>query len=738
MATNALIAGGRQASTRLCFIATIFTGSFLLFLVQPMIARMALPRLGGAPAVWNSAMLVYQALLLAGYAYSHWLGRLAPRRQAMVHLALFALAAVMLPIGLVDTSPPADANILLWVPWFLAVSIGPLFLVVSAQAPLMQRWFTLSGGGDPYPLYAASNLGSFCGLIVYPLVVEPLFSLATQSLVWSTGYGCLALLVAWSAFRLPAASAQPSAQAGPRVERRTLVTWVLLATIPSGLMLSTTLHITTDIMAMPLLWVLPLGLYLLSFSVAFANDRRLATWITRLSPIMLLIAACGVFSDVPVSATLLAVAALLGLFFVSVAIHGALYDRRPDPSQLTAFYLAMSVGGVLGGLFCALIAPMIFDWTYEHPILVVAAAFVLGSTNPFLAGYWQNGGSPRLVRWSIPLLLLVSLIGQGAFGSPDSRFLALVASLALIVVALLALGNRLVFAAATGALMLSMGGWDKIALSAAPDRMTRSFFGIYSVRTGPDDTRILVHGTTIHGIQRRGSPEAERSATSYYAPKSGAGLALAAVPALFGDHARVDVVGLGAGTLACYSRPGQQWLYYEIDPVVVQMARNPQQFTFLSRCLPDGKFAVGDARLVLERSASNATDVLIVDAFSSDSVPMHLLTKEAFQTYRRHLSPNGLLLVHISNRYLDLRPVIAANIRDGWNARARYFAPSPAETKLWQSGSLWIALSPSPSTLARLEQASGGEKWTSLRPRPGFHQWTDDYASILPIIKWGK
>jgi spermidine synthase len=210
------------------------------------------------------------------------------------------------------------------------------------------------------------------------------------------------------------------------------------------------------------------------------------------------------------------------------------------------------------------------------------------------------------------------------------------------------------------------------------------------------------------------------------------------VPALFGDHARVDVVGLGAGTLACYSRPGQQWLYYEIDPVVVQMARNPQQFTFLSRCLPDGKFAVGDARLVLERSASNATDVLIVDAFSSDSVPMHLLTKEAFQTYRRHLSPNGLLLVHISNRYLDLRPVIAANIRDGWNARARYFAPSPAETKLWQSGSLWIALSPSPSTLARLEQASGGEKWTSLRPRPGFHQWTDDYASILPIIKWGK
>src|SRR4051794_3320569 len=507
MASTALIAGRRQASTRLSFIATIFTGSFLLFLVQPMIARIALPRLGGAPAVWNSAMLVYQALLLAGYAYSHWLGRFAPRRQAMVHLALFAVAAAMLPIGLVDTTPPADANVFLWVPWFLALSIGPLFVVVSAQAPLMQRWFTLSDGDDPYPLYAASNLGSFCGLIVYPLLVEPLLSLATQSLVWSLGYGCLALLVAWCALRLPASSASAAVPKASRVAPRTLAAWVLLAAIPSGLMLSTTLHITTDIMAMPLLWVLPLGLYLLSFTVAFAKERRVAAWITRLSPIMLLIAACGVFSDVPVSASLLAIASLLGLFFISVAIHGALYDRRPDPSQLTTFYLAMSVGGVLGGLFCALLAPMIFDWTYEHPILMVAAAYVLGTTNPFLANFWKNGGPERLVRWSIPLLLILSLVGQGAFGLPNSRLVAMLASFVLIALALLATGNRIVLAAATGALMLSMGGWDKISLSTAPDRMTRSFFGIYSVREGASDTRILIHGTTIHGIQRRGSPE---------------------------------------------------------------------------------------------------------------------------------------------------------------------------------------------------------------------------------------
>jgi spermidine synthase len=739
MASAALIAEGRESSIRLRFVATIFTGSFLLFLVQPMIARMALPRLGGAPAVWNSAMLVYQALLLAGYAYSHWLGRLAPRRQAAVHLAAFLVAAAMLPIGLIDAAPPPNGNIFLWVPWFLVLSIGPLFLVVSAQAPLMQRWFALSGGDDPYPLYAASNLGSFSGLIFYPLVIEPLLPIAMQRMAWSVAYGCLALLVGWCALGLTASSTEATAPKLSRINRRTLGGWVLLAAIPSGLMLSTTLHITTDIVAMPLLWVLPLGLYLLSFSVAFAKDRRLARMATRLAPLALLIAACGVFSDTPVSAALIAIAALFGLFLVSVAIHSALYERRPDPAQLTTFYLAMSVGGVLGGLFCALLAPMIFDWTYEHPILVVAAAFLLGTANPFrrLQEYWGNGGSVRLVRWGIPLLLMISLIGQGAFGIPNSRFVAMLVSFLLIALALLSLGSRILFAGATAALMLSTGGWDKLALSMSPDRMTRSFFGIYAIRPG-DQTRILVHGTTIHGIQRRGSAELERSATSYYAPHSGVGLALAAAPALFGEHARIDVVGLGAGTLACYSRPGQQWLYYEIDPAVVRIARNPQQFTFLSRCLPNVPVTIGDARLSLERSAPAAADMLIVDAFSSDSVPMHLLTREAFRAYRRHLSPGGLLLVHISNRYLDLRPVVAAQAQDGWHARLRMFVPSAAERQRWEAGSIWIALSPDPHTIARLERSSGTEKWTALQPRQGFRPWTDDYGSILPIIKWGN
>ncbi|MCY7339142.1 MAG: hypothetical protein LH465_04210, partial [Sphingomonas bacterium] len=372
----------RSAATRWRFVATICAGSFLLFLIQPMIARMALPRLGGAPAVWNSAMLVYQALLLGGYAYAHWLGRFAPRRQALIHLALFAVAAAMLPIGLIAANPPPGANSFVWVPWLLLMSIGPLFLVVAAQAPLMQRWFAISGGGDPYPLYAASNLGSFSGLIAYPLLVEPFVPVAEQSLGWSAAYGALVLLVAWCAWRLPnaaAATIYPVADDAPPVAARTVWRWIFLAAIPSGLMLSTTLHLTTDIVAMPLLWVIPLGLYLLSFSVAFSENRRLAHFFTRSAPFVLLIAACGAF-DIPHALTMFfAFFTLLSLFAVSVVFHSALFECRPAPVHLTRFYLAMSVGGALGGLFCALIAPLIFNWTYEHPLLMLASALVVGA-----------------------------------------------------------------------------------------------------------------------------------------------------------------------------------------------------------------------------------------------------------------------------------------------------------------------------------------------------------------------
>ena len=721
------------------FVAAIFAGSFLLFLVQPMIARMALPRLGGAPAVWNSAMLVYQMLLLGGYAYAHFIGRLAPRTQGWLQIVFLAGASLLLPIGLVSGNLPPDSNILLWVPWLLFISIGPLFLAVSAQAPLLQRWFALTGRGDPYPLYAASNLGSFGGLIAYPLVVEPFLSVGVQSILWSFGYGFVLLATLWCVLALPTkspvASSAPQTSAPPVSD---VIFWIALAAIPSGLMLSTTLHITTDVVAMPMLWVLPLGLYLLSFSVAFMLQRRPTVWVSKLAPFALLAAAGGLWFHFSL-ATSLAVATL-NLFILSVALHGTLYDRRPSVTHLTAFYLCLAIGGALGGVFNALIAPLIFDWTYEHLIWLAAAAFALSTRSPFsrYVSMWDGDRiAVFLTRWGVPAVLLLSAVGQGFDGLPlqDGDWRAS-AAIALTTIAIVAIGNRVLFTTAIVGVMLSFGGWGKLALSAEPGAMSRSFFGVYSISPGPEDSRQLIHGTTLHGVQLLGSEERQRIPTSYYAAKSGVGLALAGASRIFGENAHIGIVGLGTGTVACYARPGQIWSFFEIDPLVVEIAKDQSQFTFLSSCNPRSRISVGDARLTLTDSAPGSFDILAIDAFSSDSIPMHLLTKEAFATYRRALKSDGLLLVHISNRHLDLRPVIASAAREVWVTRSRSYSPSPRDAALLQATpSLWIALSPDPKTIASLEALSGSAKWGQLKDESNFVPWTDDYGSILPTLK---
>ncbi len=730
MATQAL-AGSEGRATRARFVATICAGSFLLFLVQPMIARMALPRLGGAPAVWNSAMLVYQALLLGGYAWAHWLGRFGPRKQAMIHLGLFAMAALMLPIGLSAANPPADASPVFWVPWLLISSIGPLFFVVSAQAPLMQRWFALSDGGDPYPLYAASNLGSFGGLVAYPLIVEPLLPLAEQSWLWTAGYVLLFALVGWCGMLLrDVPPVQAAVISSPAPARARFLYWVLLAAVPSGLMLSTTLHLTTDIVAMPLLWVIPLGLYLISFSVAFADKRRWATLIVRITPLVLVIGGATTFIDTTRMPYLYGFIGLAMLFCVAVSLHAAMYDSRPDPAHLTTFYLAMSVGGVLGGLFCALLAPLVFNWGYEHPVLIVAAALLVAQ-RPLLARRLP----PRALRW-LPLVALgASMLANGfvTSGVPTPLFVA--ALLITLAIAIAMIGHRVAFGFTLMCVMLFEGGWYRLHVSAQPGAMTRSYFGIYTIQDAQTGSRNLVHGTTVHGVQNRGSVARETMHTSYYAPRSGIGLAMAAAPALFGPSARIGVVGLGAGTLACYAKPGQSWHFYEIDPAIAAIARDPKRFTFLSRCLPGVDVRIGDARLVLAREPRASLDLLAIDAFSSDAVPMHLLTREAFQTYRNRLRPGGLLMVHISNRYLDLEPVLAAAARDGWVTAARDYTASDAERQSNYSSSLWVAFAPDKATLAALEAANPGEPWRQVKARAGFAPWTDDHASILSVIK---
>jgi len=736
--TDAATPAGRvhERYARPLFLITIVTGSFLLFLTQPMIARMALPRIGGAPSVWNSAMLVYQFLLLAGYAYAHGVSNLRPRFQAGIHLALLAVAALWLPIGLSGAEPPATGEPAFWVPWFLISSIGILFFIVSAQAPLMQRWYALeSSRGDPYPLYAASNLGSFAGLISYPLIVEPLMTLQQQSLLWTALYAFLVLLVVGCALTVPAGAveAAPEETSAPPTMRQ-MLHWVALAAVPSGLMLSTTTHLTTDIVAMPLLWVIPLGLYLLSFVIAFAQRRRPTELVTIVAPLIILIAGGLAFSDGTRNPFVSATLGMLLLLVVAVALHGEMFRLRPAVGHLTRFYLVMSFGGMLGGIFCALVAPLVFDWAYEHPILILLAALLVPQY-PLVP--WPKRLT-LLLSIAIPVaaIVLSYLSERGYLGGTQSS--AMIGSIAVSLLALACLGRRVPFMIALGALMLSYGGWSTLSRSGT-DARTRSYFGIYEVydRTG-GTARVLTHGTTLHGIQNL-VPGLETVPTSYYARRSGVGLALTNANAIFGRPARIGVIGLGTGTLSCYHQPGQAWSIFEIDPAMVEIART--RFSFLSRCAPDARIILGDARLSMARMPANSIDVLAVDAFSSDAVPMHLLTREALGVYGQAVQRDGIVLFHISNRYLDLRPVVAdIAARGGWASAMMQYVPHEEDSDLNATISVWIALSRNPATIQRLIEVSGDDagNWEALDATPGFSGWSDDHASILPIINYPR
>ncbi|MBX7541502.1 fused MFS/spermidine synthase [Qipengyuania sphaerica] len=715
------------------FIATIVLGSFLLFLVQPLVARMVLPRLGGAPAVWNSAMLVYQTLLLGGYAYAHALGRFSLRRQAIIHVALLALAALTLPIALADL-PPARAGLeTLWVPLLFFATIGPVFFVVSAQAPLMQRWYAANKkAGDPYWLYAASNLGSFAGLLAYPLLLEPNLPLAAQSWLWTFGYLALVLLVAvvgWSRRSpYPTNGSESDTSPGEHVGWRRILLWLALAAVPSGLILSTTTHLTTDIVAMPLLWVLPLGLYLLSFTFAFNEGSKVGDILVRVTPLVILfVGGIAMTSHVAQAATA-GLATLLLLFSVSVSLHRRLYKDRPSASQLTLFYLVMSAGGVLGGLFAALLSPMIFDWVWEHPILILAAA-ILAPLHPYFDwkarfGLARDDRRPEIL---VTGLAIVLGLGLAATVNTQADLTAIALLLAIGFCGFLLLNWRPGFLLVVFVLMLARGGFITLAQSFEGDR-ERSYFGIYTVER--DQQRAtLTHGTTLHGLQRTQAGK-EFEPTTYYSRTSGVGLTLDKADELFGRNARVGVVGLGVATMACYRKPAQEWTYFEIDPIVLDYSKSGA-FTFMRECTPDATTHLGDARIALEAMEPDQFDILVIDAFSSDAIPLHLVTREAFAIYQRALSDDGIILIHISNRYIDLQPVIAKLAELGnWHSAARKDIDPEDE---FATPSLWIAMSKNARAMAQLRGEQG--EWQDLPP-PANAVWTDDFASILPHVKW--
>jgi len=722
---------------------TILLGSFLLFLIQPMFGRRVLPVLGGSPMVWNTAMLFYQVTLLAGYLYAHALSRWPVRRQLLVHLGVFAAAALTLPIATAGWYPAASGPPALWLIGLLAVSIGPVFFAVSAQAPLMQSWFAQSSDGDaanPYFLYAASNFGSFAALVAYPLLVEPGLPLGEQSLWWSLGFVGLGLLMALCGWSIGAGAA-PAA-----VAERVAISWVQrgrwtwLAFIASGLLLSTTTHLTTDIMAMPLLWVVPLGVYLLSFVVAFAGRgaayTRIAVAISR--PALLLLGSWACIASGPASSTLFAAAGIVLLFIVALALHGTLANDRPAAAGLTDFYLWLSVGGALGGVFCALVAPLLFRWPFEHPLLLVAAALAIPA-RPLVPAAQRVLGSRALRIALAAVALLASAGGAALYGVAPIDAMRQLTMPVLVVLGLLAaiaiaaIGRRRLFASVFALMILTAGGWQQLSLASSRER---SFFGVYTVEDR-DQSRILLHGTTMHGQQSR-RPEFATVPMTYYAPESGIGQAMRAAPRLYGPAARIGFVGLGTGTLACYHAPGQHWTAYEIDPVVVRTAQ--ARFSYIGTCNPGLEIVVGDARMTLAIAAPASLDILAIDAFSSDAIPLHLVTREAFRVYGRALDQDGVLLVHISNRFLDLEPMIAAiAAREGWNAMIRFYRP-PGRQPRGQSftASTWVALSRNPERLATLRSQGAATDWQPLQARPGVTAWSDDFASVLPILKFKR
>lgn len=727
-----------NGTARWLFVATILVGSFLLFLVQPMVARMALPRLGGAPAVWNSAMVVYQALLLAGYAYAHFLSRWPIRRQAMVHLAVLVVAGLTLPITLAALPPAKPGFEALWVPLLFLATIGPVFFAVSAQAPLMQRWYAANpDAGDPYWLYAASNLGSFGGLIAYPLLLEPNASLATQSHIWVAGYILLVALVVLAAFQRRSADSEADGQAAATdaqpIGAKRILLWLALAAVPSGLMLSTTTHLTTDIMAMPLLWVIPLGLYLLSFTFAFNANSYLGSALARSAiPLVLLGGATAMVSQTGSGLAQAFISALL-LFVLAVALHRRLYLDRPDPAQLTLFYLVMSAGGVLGGIFAGLVAPMVFDWTWEHPLLVLAAAALL--PNRVLVPWAKRLGLEGSRRRQVALVIILVAIGLAALlnGYVIEQDQALIVALmiGLAICGLLVFDMRWAFLLVLVFAMFGRGGFQTLRGSIDGNR-ERSYFGIYEVRhVKKSGEWALSHGTTLHGRQFT-NPSLELEPTTYYTRSSGAGLALNASRQVLGPGARVGVIGLGVGTLACYRKPDESYEFFEIDPVVLHYSQ-AGPFTYMRQCVPDAPVHIGDARMRLETIPPGHFDALVVDAFSSDAIPLHLLTNEAIALYSRATSPDGLLLVHISNRFIKLAPVLARLAEaNGLEARIRSDVAPPAPGA---TASNWIALSRDKAAIERLMANSPPQSWAELPP-PADRLWTDDFASIVPFIEW--
>ena len=654
------------------FSATLFVSAFLMFLLEPMMARMVLPLLGGAPAVWNTCLVFFQTVLLGGYAYAHAAtGRLGLRRHIAVHSVLLLAPMLVLPIALHQPPPAAGQNPMAWLLLVLTASVGLPFFVVSTSAAVLQKWFSATddeSARDPYFLYAASNLGSFIALLAYPVIVEPTLRLQDQARLWTVGYGALVALslacatIVWrrggEGQALDRVQPVSRAAAAAPISWTRRGRWLALAFVPSSLLLAVTNYISTDVASVPLLWVVPLALYLLAFAVAFspagAGVRVIAA---RLMPLLVLTLTLVLVAEMGEPLRLVIPLHLLAFLAIAIVCHGHLADDRPSPSQLTEFYLWVALGGMLGGLFNTFLASVLFVEIVEYPIMIVAAC-LLRSVPHSESSRTLNVGDVA-VPLAVGGAIAVSALVNNHYGSLSRYVLLGAAAPALVVLS--QKQHRVRFAASIAMILLAAtlteGSFGHVVYAA------RTFFGVYRVRV--DEARgyrFMVHGTTLHGMQRL-DPGRSDEPLSYYHRTGPIGQIFAALP-----HAStasdVAVIGLGVGTLASYRAPSQHWTFFEIDPIVERIARNTSYFTYLSRCGAECTVITGDGRVSLAREAPQKFGVIVLDAFSSDAIPIHLLTKEAMALYLSRLAHGGAVVFHISNMHLSLSHVLARIAED--------------------------------------------------------------------------
>jgi hypothetical protein len=728
------------------YTAAIFVSALLLFSVQPLFTKMVLPRLGGSPAVWSVAMVFFQSLLLAGYAYAHFLTQIRNRVVPVaVHLALLVVALVTLPLSIASGwGEPPTSGYAFWLLGLFVVSIGLPFFALAANNPLLQAWFVRTGhpaGPDPYFLYASSNIGSFLALLSYPVLLEPIFTLRTQNLMWTGGYGVLVLLIAACGallMRSPSVAAMDSrtgdspAQAPSWLLR---ARWIFLAAVPSGLLIAVTAHISTDVAAAPLLWVLPLSLYLLTWVLVFQSRPLLPhNWMLALQPL----AIAGVIALLAVGGEQNLLLTLGGhqlcFFIIAMACHGELARTRPAAKYLTSFYVALSFGGMIVGLFAGLIAPYAFSWIAEYPILLALVALC---RPPAASERW-----PSWSRWYWPVLaVLAAALIAPAWSSgkipawlQDHRvWTASAVGLLAALLALLFRARRLkIFATVVVALVL-------IRVYPADDgrvETVRSFFGVHKIVVTPNGQyHVLMHGTTIHGAQKYlnddGMPVTGRpEPITYYHKDGGIGQAVTAIRERKGTPLRVAVIGVGSGTLTCASMPGENWKFFEIDQTMVDTASDPKYFSYVQNCAPGLKPVIGDARLTFAKEPDGVYDLIIVDAYSSDAIPIHLATEEAMKIYKDKLAPQGAVVMHVSNRHLELESVVVG-IADANDLRSWVYSEDSGRDDEYIFATSVVVSAREDVDIGKL---ASSPQWAKTEPTENQRVWTDDYSNVLGAV----